>query len=454
MRIKYGRVDVHSSVLDYRFRSSLVLLVLLAALGLSGCDTTPQGGPPQNASPATSATPAADTADQKAAAGAPADLTITLPLLGAMLADDEFAAELKQQVGLSDEQIARLRQVSDEAVSGLDEKTDDGAAAGSTRASVEHALNEIRKIAGDEKANTVLGLIRRRYEAGGEIAAMKPNTVPTDTRIVVNAPAYRMDVFKDGRLVKTYKIAIGYPEFPLPTGVRKAQTIIFNPTWTPPDEPWVKGKVRPGKKVEAGDKLNPLGPVKIPIGLPSLIHGGKQPAKLGGFGSHGCVGLTDSQAIDFSRTLADLAGQPISEPQLKELRADRTETKQVKLDNAMPVELRYETIVLQDGQLHIYRDVYERGTNTVENLERVLAVYGLALSDLAPDVRARIDAALKAMAYDAGGNPVEPRDAGNKGKANSNGKVTRAVKGEKEMIVAIPQLAGRGYPPPAALSER
>ncbi|HEY5839084.1 MAG TPA: L,D-transpeptidase, partial [Pyrinomonadaceae bacterium] len=33
-----------------------------------------------------------------------------------------------------------------------------------------------------------------------------PNAVPKDTRIVVNIPAFRMDVFKDGVLVKSYKV--------------------------------------------------------------------------------------------------------------------------------------------------------------------------------------------------------------------------------------------------------
>src|SRR6476659_6354275 len=56
-----------------------------------------------------------------------------------------------------------------------------------------------------------------------------PNAVPQDTRIVVNVPAFRMDLFRDGTLVKTYKIGIGYPEFPLPRGFRKAEMIIFNP---------------------------------------------------------------------------------------------------------------------------------------------------------------------------------------------------------------------------------
>ena len=49
-----------------------------------------------------------------------------------------------------------------------------------------------------------------------------------------------------------------------------------------------------GQKVAAGSRLNPLGPVKIPIGSPSLIHGGKTPAKLGGFASHEFQVLAES----------------------------------------------------------------------------------------------------------------------------------------------------------------
>src|SRR5207247_5033060 len=161
-----------------------------------------------------------------------------------------------------------------------------------------------------------------------------PNNVPTDSRIVVNAPAYRMDVFEAGRLIKSYKIGIGYPQFPLPTGLRKARTIIFNPAWTPPDEPWVaKMKdISAGEKIEAGNKLNPLGPVKIPIGGPSLIHGGKSPAKLGTFASHGCVGLTTPQVQDFAKVLAQLGGAHLTDAELTDYARDKTQTKQIKLD--------------------------------------------------------------------------------------------------------------------------
>ena len=54
-----------------------------------------------------------------------------------------------------------------------------------------------------------------------------PNAVPSDTRIIVNIPAFRMDMFRDGTLLKSYKIGIGYVQYPLPRGLRKAEMIIF-----------------------------------------------------------------------------------------------------------------------------------------------------------------------------------------------------------------------------------
>jgi len=301
------------------------------------------------------------------------------------------------------------------------------------------------------------------------IAATAPNAVPTDTRIVVNAPAYRMDVFENGQLVKTYKVGIGYPEFPLPTGMRKADTIIFNPTWTPPDEPWVESpssKVKVGEVVEAGSPLNPLGLIKIPIGSPSLIHGGKVAAKLGGFASHGCVGLTNPQVQDVARLLAQVGGAQLTEEQMTTYAKTRTETKEVKLEKAVPVELRYETIVVEDGKLYIYRDVYGRGTNTEEKLRAVLTASGLSLDSLTEAEQTKVLAALKQMALDATGKPIAggqpdaapsatPAAAANKNaKAKTDAesrKVTRTVKGQKEIVIELAALKGKGYPAPVAL---
>ncbi|HEU4711590.1 MAG TPA: L,D-transpeptidase [Pyrinomonadaceae bacterium] len=226
-----------------------------------------------------------------------------------------------------------------------------------------------------------------------------PNAIPQDTRVVVNIPAYRMDIFRDGSLVKTYKVGIGTPEFPLPTGLRTADTVIFNPTWTVPDEAWAAEmkNVSVGETVEAGDKNNPLGVIKIPIGLPSLIHGGKAPAKIGKFASHGCVGLTDKQIKDFAMRLAQAANTEITDQQVASYLSDRTRTRNVKLDEEIPVELRYETIVLEDGKLHIYKDVYDQKTNTEENLRSVLTAHGVDFETLPAAQKTQLLNALKSV---------------------------------------------------------
>lgn len=458
----------------------LTLTILASSLLIAGC--VPPDQPATNANGSVGQINAnADVVTNAAANasnGAPNSITppkqssarlpVTLPVLDAMFYDEGFAEELKSKLQLTDEQIEKLKNSSGEAVAGLGE-SGDGNTAGSTRAATRRAEEQIRGILGDEKSNQLFELVQNRWAAGNLSAETapptKPNAIPTDTRIVVNAPAYRMDVFQDGKLLKTYKIGIGYPEFPLPNGLRKAQSIIFNPTWTPPDEPWVKGKVKPGRKVEAGSKLNPLGPIKIPIGLPSLIHGGKQAARLGGFASHGCVGLTDSQVQDFSLVLAQISGTELSAEDVKNYEKQKTETKNVKLSAPIPVELRYETIVVENGKLKIFRDVYEQGTNTEENLRKVLETYGVDLDDLNEADRQKILASLTEMNKDAGGNPITGSAATNAGnsnssnsKANSNnnsdGKVTRNIKGKKETEIVLAELSGKGYPAAVAANEK
>jgi lipoprotein-anchoring transpeptidase ErfK/SrfK len=430
--------------------ASLLLLAASAACTTSAPTNTAQPSAPTNttananASPAANATPAATNASNAASA---ASLPVTLPVLDAMFADESFAGELKSKLQLSDEQVARLRQVAREETGNLSEEGDSGTTSAATR----RAAEKIKEVVGEEKSAAFTTLVRERWSGGADALASKPNAVPTDTRVVVNAPAYRMDVFQNGKLTKTYRVGIGYPEFPLPQGMRKADTIIFNPTWTPPDEPWVKGKVKPGEKIEAGSKLNPLGPIKIPIGLPSLIHGGKNPARLGQFASHGCVGLTNDMVQDFAALLAETSGTQLTPEEVKNYAKTPDKTQNVKLSAPVPVELRYETIVVEDGRLHVYRDVYDKGTNTEENLRRVLEVYGVKLEDLSEQERAQVSQALEAMAHDAHGNPTNdasPTPTPKAKEKDTSGKVTYNVKGQKELVIDVAALRGKGYPAP------
>lgn len=452
------------------------LLALTACLTVTGCVVQPTNQANTNAvaSPLPSATVSPSPAEGQAANAQP----LTLPVLDAFFADESFSGSLKSRLQLTDEQVTKLKDLAHTETAKLN---DDNAGQGERESSTarSEAAEKIAALIGEEKTKQLTVLIGERWSAtdegsdktsaqptnpnSREQAARTPNAVPTDSRIVVNAPAYRMDVFDGGKLIKSYKIGIGYPQFPLPTGLRKARVIIFNPTWTPPDEPWVAKmkNISAGEKVAAGSKLNPLGPIKIPIGGPSLIHGGKSPAKLGTFASHGCVGLTTPQVQDFAKLLAQLGGAQLTDADLVEYARDKTQTKQVKLARPIEVELRYETIVVEDGKLHIYRDVYDQDSNTEENLRAVLEANGVRLDDLTEAERTQVLAALAQMSGKSAASTVapkespspapSPRSSSTAASKSNSGKQTKAItKSQKEVVIEIGALKGKGYPSPVA----
>ena len=445
-------------------RSFLRVIVTSLSLTfvLTGCVTQQSNTTSSNSTSNTQATPLQPQTVKVSAEADDPGLPVTLPVLDAFFADAAFAPALKAKLQLTDEQVERLRTLAREETAKLRE-TDADDYEGTTRAARTLASDRIKAVIGEEKTRELSSFLRERWGdtngegSGGADAAhgtpAKLNAVPPDTRIVVNTPAYRMDVFENGQLVKSYKVGIGYPEFPLPTGNRKASNIIFNPTWTPPDEPWVEAstKAKPGETIKAGDKLNPLGPIKIPIGLPSLIHGGKSPARLGTFASHGCVGLTTPQVQDFAGLLARLSGTELTEEQIKGYAKNPKETKEVRLSRPVTVELRYETIVVEDGKLHIYRDVYDRDTNTEENLRAVLATYGVTPEQLSEEERAAVMKALQEMSRDAQGRSDEAKADTKNDNKKADAKVTRAVKGRKEVVIEVAALKGKGYPAAARL---
>lgn len=456
-------------------RTTVIGLALALSTLAVACATEP--GNNTNAITAGSPSPSASTSPGAVSSAA---APLPLPVLDALFSDDAFKTKLKAKLELTDDQMGALQKIAGDEVARLRQSNvEEQSAEQSSQAeqSRDHAAEAIRGVIGQQKAEDLFAFASSYQIAGPENGTAElpadalptvPNSVPTDTRVVVNIPAFRMDVFKDGSLVKSYKIGIGYPEFPLPTGLRKAETIIFNPTWTPPDEPWVAKmkNVSVGEKVAAGSKLNPLGPIKIPIGLPSLIHGGKSPAKLGTFASHGCVGLTSAQVQDFAKLLAQIAGSEISPSALKTYFADKTKTRVVKLGQTIPVELRYETIVLEDGKLHIYRDVYDQDTNTEEKLRAVLEANGIKLEDLNEAERSQILEALNAMSRHpskgtlaastatkpAADNPTatasnspEATKVANKKSATTPGRKPIG-KNQKEVVIELAALKGKGYP--------
>lgn len=491
-------------------RIAIRLVVIGAALlsiaVLNGCGTR-SGNETAILTPTPSPSPSPSPSPTPGISIAP--LPVTMPMLDALLQVDEtFSQDLKTRAQLTDEQFVQLKALARDETAKLRED-DAGEVGNTTTAAGELATQKLTALVGTEKAQLISTLAMERWSGGAETGATgaiagasplptpslpasstplplpsgglsMPSTspspgaspqpspmtgsgaaynVPLDSRIVINAPAYRMDVFENGRLLKSYKVGIGYPEFPVPNGLRKASSIIFNPTWTPPDEPWVESskKVKVGEKIGAGEALNPLGVVKIPIGLPSLIHGGKRPARLGGFASHGCVGMTDEQIEEFSKDLAQLGGLTLTDQQIADYEKARKETKVVKLSRPVPVEIRYDTIVVSDGELHIYRDVYDRDTNTEANLWLVLEANGVTMNDLTEKERTEALKALDLMSTPPSGRAADknltPEEKQAKKEKNIKAqRMTTTIKGRKEIVIPIAALAGKGYPAPVDLN--
>jgi lipoprotein-anchoring transpeptidase ErfK/SrfK len=459
-----------------------LLLFISMIVGLSSCTTKSRNETSNDSSSTrtyTTSSPASSTAIA-------INYPVTLPVLDAFMADSAFDSLAKSKAGLTDAELLRVRRVAHDEAARLEKAQDasTGEYSGSTADAKARAITLLDSIIGADKRTKLFALVQEewsdRSDSTNATTAVDTNSiegvrnaVPKDSRVVVNIPAYRMDVYDSGNLRKSYEVTIGYPEFPLPTGMRKAREILFNPTWTPPDEAWVEspnGKVKVGQKVAAGDKLNPLGVLKIPIGGPSLIHGGKSQSKLGTFGSHGCVGLVDRDATDFALRLAQLSGKALSDSAVAKYAKDKKSTHDVRLAKPMAIELRYETIVADSGSLHIYRDVYDHNTNTQENLDATLKTYGLSMKDLTPDEQSKVLVALHEMSKDITTNtdtnivrdialkdtsasePAKEKPA-SKGKKDHRPAMTRRIKGEKEIVIPIAALRGRGYPEPVGMSQ-
>ena len=438
----------------YLIQRFLILTAVVCLL--AGCAPAPNNSNTVSVNPTPSPSASASPAKSETAS-----VPLTLPLLDALLSDEKFVGQLKSNLKLTDDQITALKRASSAEIDRLRETNAEDVDGNSATDARTRAAEQLRTILGEEKSRELTSLVND-YWSKGDVATGPedknqpqmlpgPNAVPTDTRVVVNIPAFRMDLFQDGSLVKSYKIGIGYPEFPLPQGLRRANQIIFNPTWTPPDSPWVKKmkNVTAGETVKAGDKDNPLGPIKIPIGLPSLIHGGKSPAKIGKFASHGCVGLTTPQVKDFAALLARASNtNAISQQTIESYLKDKEHTQSVKLNQTVPVELRYETIVLEDGKLHLYKDVYAQDTNTEENLRQVLSAHGVRFEDLSEQQRTEALNALNAMSANPTATP-SPTPTVSPDKKSAKAK--KPAKPQNEIVIDLGSVAQKGYPAPVDL---
>ncbi|MBA3440570.1 MAG: L,D-transpeptidase [Pyrinomonadaceae bacterium] len=214
-----------------------------------------------------------------------------------------------------------------------------------------------------------------------ERATLQPGQ--PDIEITVNVPAFKLTLWQSGKEVKTYSVGVGRKDYPISISEREATEVIWNPAWIPPDSDWVAGHrdVKPGEVIKASDPRNPLGKLKIPLGYGYLIHQAAKASDLGNLVSHGCIRMLKSDLFDLAEKIVAARALPVSQDDIE--RAKRTsKTLVAQLDPPLLVDINYDTLVVEEGVLHLYPDVYEQGTNTVENLRAELLSSGVDASQL------------------------------------------------------------------------
>lgn len=232
---------------------------------------------------------------------------------------------------------------------------------------------------------------------GGRIRKTALTSGESDLKITINVPAFQMTLWQNGREVRSYPIGVGKPDWPIYIGRREASSIEWNPVWIPPSSEWIEKsvKVKAGEIILPTDPRNPLGKVKIPLGYGYLLHQAKGPQDMGSLVSHGCVRVLQKDLYDLAEKIIAARNLPVTTSEIAAAKRSK-ETLIARLDPRIPVEITYDTLVVESGRLHIYPDVYGRKKNTVANLRRELRTSRVDDSRLT-------DAVLKKMLAQAAG---------------------------------------------------
>jgi hypothetical protein len=169
--------------------------------------------------------------------------------------------------------------------------------------------------------------------------------------------------------------------------MRSADKIILNPDWIPPNSEWVRRSpgVEPYERIPADDPKNPLGKIKIPLGQAYLLHEAQGASDIGNLVSHGCVRVMRDDLFEVTRMIARARELSISDRQIAAARGDNAR-RVIELGDDVPVDINYDTMVVENGVLTIYPDVYDMKVNTIENLRAELRSFDLDTSNLTDEV--------------------------------------------------------------------
>jgi hypothetical protein len=226
---------------------------------------------------------------------------------------------------------------------------------------------------------------------GGRIIRTKLITREPDVRITVNAPAFQLTLWQNGKEVSAYPIGIGHKDFSLPVGERAAAAIIFNPHWIPPGGVWIprSNGASPDRKIGPNDPSAGLSKIKIPLGEGCMIREAAKADDIGRAVSRGCILMLGHDLLDLAEKLAAARNLPITKSRSAWL-GDGRERIAAALDPPVLVDINYDLQVVEGRVLRLYPDVYDRGVFELDSLRAELQSAGVATSHLGDQSLRRI----------------------------------------------------------------
>ncbi|MDP2710768.1 MAG: L,D-transpeptidase [Solirubrobacteraceae bacterium] len=107
------------------------------------------------------------------------------------------------------------------------------------------------------------------------------------TVVTVERRTFTARLFKNLKVVKTYRVAVGKPQYPTPRGRFTVTSKQVNPVWSVPNSPWA-GELA-GSTVAGGTAANPLKARWMGLAGGIGFHGTGESGSIGTRASHGCI---------------------------------------------------------------------------------------------------------------------------------------------------------------------
>jgi murein L,D-transpeptidase YcbB/YkuD len=196
-------------------------------------------------------------------------------------------------------------------------------------------------------------------------------------RLDLNIPAQRLVVIDGGRVVKSYPVSVGLPGHATPTGEFRVRRAEWNPWWHPPERAWARNK-----RVTPPGPNNPMGRVKLFFAPYYYLHGTPHVDDLGSPASHGCVRMRNSDAIELATMLHHRAEPTVPATAIRGILARPRQTRWVEFRSPVALTIRYDPVVVRNGELRIYRDFYKHGAVHSEAVYQALVDAGYDASSI------------------------------------------------------------------------